>query len=171
MSAATSKMTAPLAARWAALNTRQQRLALGGGALLGIALFIALVWLPLERAQRRLLERLPAVHAQHAALQRDAEEVKRLRSLPATLATSGSSAARLPDVNGLRTLFPGAEVTALGSSRYRVSLADGRFGRWLDGVRGLNGQLVIAELTVSRAAPGSDALRIEAVLQPAKAGQ
>lgn len=164
-------MSAALAgviARWAALNTRQQRMVIGGSAVLALALLFALVWLPLQRAERRLAERLPTLQAQHAAMQRDAEEVKRLRSLPATLTASGNAGARLPDANALRTLFPGAEVTALGSGRYRVVLADGRFGRWLDGVRGLNGQLVIAELNVVRTT--GEALRIEAVLQPPKAG-
>lgn len=168
MSTALAGATTPLAARWAALNTRQQRMVIGGSALLAIALFFALVWLPLQRAERRLAERLPTLQAQHAAMQRDAEEVKRLRSLPATLTSPGNAGARAPDANALRTLFSGAEVTALGSGRYRIVVADGRFGRWLDGVRGLNGQLVIAELNVVRTT--GDALRVEAVLQPGKAG-
>lgn len=161
-------MRAAVLARWSALNPRQQRLAAGGGVLLAIALFSALVWLPLHRAQSRLIERLPTLQAQHAAMLRDAEEVKRLRSLPATLATSASTATRTPDANALRTVFSGAEVTALGNGRYRVLVTDGRFGRWLDGVRELNGRLVVAELNVVRGT--GDALRIEAILQPVKAG-
>lgn len=169
MTTPATSITAQLGARWAALDSRQQRLVQGGGALLVVVLFAALVWLPLERTHKQLAARLPALQTQHAAMQRDAEEVKRLRSLPATLTTPGS-AARAPDSNALRTLFPGAEVTALGSGRYRIVLADGRFGAWLDGVRALNGQLVVAELTATRDPANAAKLRIEATLQPAKAG-
>jgi type II secretory pathway component PulM len=157
-------ITAPLRTRWAALTAQQQRLILWAGALLALALFVAFVWLPLNRAKVSIAQRLPALHAQHAALQRDAEDVKRLKSLPPAAA---SAQGRVLDINQLRAVFTGADVAALGSGRYRVMVPDGRFGRWLDGVRALNGQLVVAELAVRR--EGS-ALRIEAVLQPPKAG-
>ena len=169
MTSPATSLTGQLGARWAALDGRQQRLVQVGGALLAVVLLVVFVWLPLERTHRQLAARLPALQAQHAAMQRDADEVKRLRSLPATLAPSGGTT-RAPDANALRTLFPGADVTALGSGRYRVQLADGRFGAWLDGVRALNGQLVVAELNATRDPANAAKLRIEAVLQPAKAG-
>jgi general secretion pathway protein M len=158
-------LAAPLRTRWTALAPRQQRLVLWGGLLLAVVLFVALVWLPLERAQRSLTARLPELRAQYVALQRDAEEVKRLKGLPP--AAAPNTPGRVPDINQLRTVFAGAEVVALGSGRYRVMLPDGRFGRWLDGVRALNGQLVVAEFNARREGA---ALRIEAVLQPPKAG-
>lgn len=157
--------TAPMVARWSALNDRQRRLAGIGSAALLLGLFVAFVWLPLDRAQRSLSDRLPALRAQHAILQRDAEDVRRLKALSPT-ATAAPN--RQPDANSLRTVFAGADVTAIGSGRYRVVLADGRFARWLDALRALNGQLVVAELSARR---DGDKLRIEAVLAPPKAGR
>ena len=165
MKAILASPLAPLTARWAALNDRQRGLAIWGGAAMLVALFIALVWLPLNRAQRSLNERLPTLRAQHDALERDAEEVRRLKALPAASTTVTS---RQLDANGLRAAFVGADVTAIGSGRYRIVMTDGRFARWLDSMRALNGQLVVAELSARR---DGEKLRIEAVLAPAKAGQ
>ncbi len=165
MKATLASHLAPLTARWSALNDRQRGIAMWSGVALLALLFIALVWLPLDRAQRSLNDRLPMLRAQHAALQRDAEEVRRLKTLPAP---STTAAGRQPDANSLRTVFAGAEVTAIGSGRYRIVMADGRFARWLDSVRALNGQLVVAELSARR---DGDKLRIEAVLLPPGPGR
>jgi len=158
MSAANS-----LRARWAALPARQQQLALVIGALVALVLIITLVWLPLERSRTAALQRLPMLQAELQRVQQNAEEVKRLKGLPPS-----QSSTRAPDLNNLRNIFPGADISALDGGRWRVTLADARFSRWLDGVRALNGQLVIADINVSRT---GDKLRLEAVLRPAGAAK
>lgn len=149
-----------LQARWAALPSRQQQLAVVISALVALVLIITLVWLPLERSRTALQQRIPVMQAELQRVQQDADEVKRLKGLPPSQA-----ATRALDVNTLRNLFPGADISALDGGRWRVTQADARFSRWLDGVRSLNGQFTIADINASRS---GDKLKLEAVLQPAR---
>ena len=53
------------------------------GAAIVIAVAVTFVWLPIERARTRLTAQLPALRASIATLEREADEVKRLRAMPA----------------------------------------------------------------------------------------
>ena len=106
-------------------------IAWGGGVAI-VAVLAALVWLPLERARTRLANELPALRASVAALERDAQEVQRLRAMPPV-----ATAAAVPlSALATNTALPGATVTVLDARRVRVSGADVGFTALLDWLRG-----------------------------------
>jgi type II secretory pathway component PulM len=77
MNAVLDKQLAPLRLRWNGLQPRQRVVSTAGAAVLAVALLIAFVWLPLERYRASLQKRVPELRASLAAMERDAEEVKR----------------------------------------------------------------------------------------------
>jgi general secretion pathway protein M len=95
-------------------------------AVVALVLLYALVWLPLERARTRLERELPALRASVDAMQRQADAVKRLRSMP----PSGNQQAA---VNALAASPPpGAQVTALDPKRVRLTASDAAFTTLLE---------------------------------------
>jgi len=71
-----------LAATWSRRSPNERRVLAAGALLVAAVLVLTLAWLPLERARTRLANDLPRLRAATAALQRDADEVKRLRAMP-----------------------------------------------------------------------------------------
>ena len=89
---------------WARRSPPERRALSIGGAIVAVALFWALAWLPLERTRGRLEVEVPRLRVQVAGLQRDADEVQRLRILPGAsdAAAAGSAAAALAAPAGAR---------------------------------------------------------------------
>jgi general secretion pathway protein M len=112
---------------WEARSRRDRVLIASAGAVLAVLLVIALVWLPMERHRARLSQDLPRLRASIAALQRDADEAKRLRSLPAITSAKGTPLSSLA-----ASTLPGAQVTVLDDRRVRVSGADVGYAALLD---------------------------------------
>lgn len=119
-------MRAP--AFWSARSPRERRVIAIAGGLLAALLFVAFVWLPLERSRTRLAVELPALRASIATLERQATAVKILRALRAASRAPASPLNALANTNPL----PGAQLTALDDRRVRVTGADVGFGALLD---------------------------------------
>ena len=113
--------------RWLQGRTeREVRMIYAAASIVVVLLLVALVWLPLERARTRLGAELPALRASVEVLQRQADEVKRLRALP-------PSANREAPVAALASAPPaGARVTALDAKRVRLAADDAAFAALLE---------------------------------------
>jgi type II secretory pathway component PulM len=168
MNAVLDKQLAPLRLRWNGLQPRQRVVFATGAAVLAVALLIAFVWLPLERYRASLQKRVPELRASLAAMERDAEEVKRMRTLPATL---NAPAPRALDAAQLRSAFTGAQVTALDGNRFRVQIAETSYAQWIDELRklgaGLGTGAVVDEATLAiPASAGKGRVSVDAVIGP-----
>ena len=109
--------------------SRQSLIALA--AVVAVVLVAAFAWLPLERSRARLAAQLPALRASVATLERDAEEAKRLRSLPAPAPRATEPLASLVTSAGGKTL-PGARITVLDGRRLALDGANVDFGALVD---------------------------------------
>ena len=94
----------------------------------GAVVLYAFAWLPLERARTRLAEEVPRLRASVALLEREAEAVARLKSMP----PRAVSQAPLSALAGSASPLPGASVAALDDRRVRVTGADIGFTALLD---------------------------------------
>ena len=121
-----------LAGAWTARSPAERRTLALAALVVALLLVVTLVWLPLERARTRLAAGMPAVRASIAALQRDADEVKRLRSLPPLAAQSQSPLAALATNGGG---LAGATMTVVDATHVRLSGADVGFGALLEWLR------------------------------------
>jgi general secretion pathway protein M len=150
-------------ALWDNRSPRERRVIAVAGALLVLLLAIALVWLPLERLRTRLANELPRLRASIAALQRDADEVKRLRSMPAIASGKAAPLSALA-ASGAREL-PGAQITILDDKHVRVSGADVGYAAlldWIAAVQAAHGLRV--ELAHVEALPAAGRVRAELTL-------
>lgn len=119
------------------------------GAVVFVALVAAFVWLPLERARARNAAQLPALHASIALLERQAEEAKRLRSMPA-IAQTAAPATNAPTL-------PGAQVNTLDARTLALAGADVSFGallEWIAAMQGAQGWRVESARIEALPAPG-----------------
>ena len=147
---------------WQARSLGERRAARIAAALLALLLVATLVWLPLERSRARLEAELPRLRASIAGLQRDADEVRRLRALPAAAPTTGAPLASLA-TNGGGLL--GAQMTVLDERRVRLTGADVSFGallEWLGNAQATHGMRVESARLDALTAPGR--VRAELVL-------
>lgn len=113
------------------------------GTLLVFALVVAL-WLQADRTRERLALELPQLRASIAALERDAEEVRRLRALPAAAAAATTPLAALATNAGG---VPGAQIVVIDERRVRLTGADIAFAtllEWLGNARATHGMRVEA---------------------------
>lgn len=115
-------MIAP--AFWRNRSARERRVLGWGGAITAALLFVALAWVPLARNHARLEREMPAVRASIEALQRQADEVRRLRTMPAVTVTAASQGGIPP--------LPGAQVTTPAPGRLRVVATDVAFNALID---------------------------------------
>jgi type II secretion system protein L len=147
---------------WQTRSPRERRNLRAAAVLLGLALVVAFVWLPLERSRARLAAELPRLRASIDGLQRDAGEVKRLRaSAPAAATPSAPLASLATNGGGL----PGAQFAVLDERRVRVSGADVGFGallEWLRNAQVTHGMRVESARLEALPAPGR--VRAELVL-------
>ncbi|HZZ94351.1 MAG TPA: type II secretion system protein M [Usitatibacter sp.] len=125
-------MNAP--AIWRSRSPRERRVLAWGGGLVAALLFVALAWLPLARTHARIEAELPQLRASLAALERQADEVKRLRGIP-VVASSATPAGSMP-------ALPGAQVSIPAPGRVHVVAGDVAFSAlldWLAAVQGAQG--------------------------------
>ena len=151
-----------LAQAWNTRNPGQQRLIRVAAALLALALVAAFVWLPLERSRARLASEAPRLRASIASLQRDADEVRRLRAMPPAAPGAGAPLATLATNGGG---LPGAQMTVVDERRVRLTGADVSFGallEWLGNARVTHGMRVESARLDALPAPGR--VRAELVL-------
>lgn len=106
-----------------------------------VALFIAYAWLPLERARTRLSTQLPELRVSLATLEREADEVRRLRARPPVAATTAEPLVSIATAAGGNPL-PGARISVLDGRTLVVSGSDVAFGallEWLASVQARQG--------------------------------
>jgi len=106
---------------------------------------LVLAWLQADRTRERLALELPALRASIAALERDAEEVRRLRAMPAAApATTTTPLAALATNGGG---VPGAQIVVIDERRVRLTGGDVAFAallEWLGNARATHGMRVEA---------------------------
>jgi len=120
------------------------------------ALVVAFVWLPLERTRSRLATQLPALRASIAALEAQADEAKRLRSMPPKATGVTDPLASLVTQGGGNAL-PGAQIAVLDGERVRVTASDVAFGallEWLAAAQSAQGLRVESAQIDALAMPG-----------------
>lgn len=121
-----------LAASWNARSPRE-RLVLGAVLALAAALVaVAFVWLPLERSRARLAVEVPRLAAATAAMEAQAAEVARVRTLPAATPGTAAPLASLVASGALGRALPGAELALADERRLRLKGADLAFGSLLE---------------------------------------
>lgn len=118
-----------LARAWHARTDGERRAIAIVGAVVAVAIVLAFAWLPLERSRSRDAAALPALRAQLAAMERDAAEVKRLKSLPARKAPASSLAA-LAASNPVA----GTQLAAIDEKRMRLSSGDVGYAALVEGL-------------------------------------
>jgi general secretion pathway protein M len=134
----------------------------GVGALL---LIVAFVWLPLERSRARTAAELPRLRASIDALERDANEVRRLRAIPAAGVQSGSRTAPLASLATNAGGVSGAQITVLDERRARLAGDDVSFAsvlEWIRNAQASHGMRVESAKVQALPAPGR--VRAEIVL-------
>lgn len=115
-------MNAP--AWWRNRPSHERRVLAVGAGVVAALLFVGLVWLPVARTHARLEQELPALRASLETLSRQAQEVQRLRAVPAAQA-SGAAAGSLPTLAG-------AQVSIPAPGRVRLAAGDVAFSALLD---------------------------------------
>jgi general secretion pathway protein M len=151
-----------LATAWIRRSANERRVLALGAVGVAVILVVALVWLPLERARARLANDLPRLRAATAALARDAEEVKRLRAMPAAAPATHSPLASLATNGGG---LAGAQFSVLDERRVRVTGADVSFAallEWLRNAQATHG--VRVESARLEALPATGRVRAELLL-------
>jgi general secretion pathway protein M len=121
-----------LAHLWRSRSERERSVLGAGLVVLVVMLVVALVWLPLERTRVRLASELPALRASVSALERDAEEVRRVRALPPTVPANPAPLAPLIAANAWARDLPGVLVTVPDEKHVRLAGADLSFTALLD---------------------------------------
>lgn len=113
---------------WQSRSERERRVVLICAALLAILLVFALVWLPLERTRTRLELAMPQLRASIEELKREADEVKRLKSIAPTVTGNPTPLVALATQNTLT----GAQVSVPDDKHVHVIANDVGFTRLLD---------------------------------------
>ena len=117
---------------WRARPERERSFLAAGALVLGVMLYVALVWLPLERMRARLEGQLPELRASIAALERDAAEVKKLRATPSSIPQNRMPLASLMGANAWAKQLPGVQVTVPDDRHVRLAGDDIPFTALLD---------------------------------------
>jgi general secretion pathway protein M len=117
---------------WRSRPERERSFLAAGALMVGVMLYVALVWLPLERTRVRLAADLPMLRASITALERDAAEVKRLRATPSAIPRNQMRLASLMSMNAWAKQLPGVQVTVPDESHVRLAGDDMAFSALLD---------------------------------------
>lgn len=150
---------------WRARAPRE-RLVLAGAALLVPALGFAYGWLPMQREVAQLRQALPQLREQARQVEQDAEEVARLKKLPAVRQAKDNLASAIEQralASGLRERIE--SITPQGAGKVKVVLPQVAFDHWI----ALLGELqashgVRVESTRIQAADEAGMVSVEAVL-------
>ena len=121
-----------LAGLWRSRSARERRIVGAGLAVLAVILVVALVWVPLERTRARLAEEVPVLRASVSALERDADEVRRVRALPPAIRANPAPLAPLMAANAWARELPGVQLTVPDEKHVRLAGADIAFTALLD---------------------------------------
>lgn len=121
-----------LADLWRSRMPRERSLVTAGLAVLAAMLVVALVWIPLERTRVRLAAQLPELRASLVALERDAQEVRRVRALPPTIPANPSPLAPLIAANAWARDLPGVQLSVPDEKHVHLAGADVSFSALLD---------------------------------------
>lgn len=121
-----------LSGLWRSRSVRERGIVRAGLVVLAVMLVVALVWLPLERTRARLATEMPALRASVSALERDAEEVTRVRALPPTVAANPAPLAPLIAASAWARELPGVQITVPDEKHVRLAGADIPFTALLD---------------------------------------
>ena len=114
------------------MSPRERSLLSAGAVVIGVMLVVAFVWLPLERLRVRLAQELPLLRASVESLQRDAEEVKRVRALPATMPGNPPPLAGVIASNAWGRELPGVQLSVPDDRHVKLVGEDVSFGALLD---------------------------------------
>jgi type II secretory pathway component PulM len=128
---------------WNERSAAERKVMAGIGGLVAVILVAAFVWLPLERARTRLATSVPQMRASIASLQRDADEVKRLRSMPVVAPANATSLTALV----ANSPVPGAQLALVDAKHVRLTGADVSFAallEWLASAQAAHGLRVEA---------------------------
>ena len=117
---------------WRARPERERSFLAAGALVIGVMLYVALVWLPLERMRVRLAADLPELRASIVALERDAAEVKRLRAMPSSIPATPAPLAPLMRANTWARELPGVQLTVPDERHVKISGSDIAFTSLLD---------------------------------------
>ena len=117
---------------WHARSARERSAVTAGVVVLSLMLLVTLVWLPLERVRLRLAAELPGLRASVVALQRDADEAKRLRALPPTIPANPAPLAPLIAANAWARELPGVQLSVPDEKHVRLAGEDVGFTALLD---------------------------------------
>lgn len=116
---------------WRERSAAERRILVLVALVAGVAALAAFVWLPLERKHARLASELPGLRASVATLERQADEVRRLRALPARSAAPAEPLASLVTAAG-GTSLPGAQFSVLDGRTLAITASDVAFGALLE---------------------------------------
>ncbi len=148
-------------AAWGERSPRE-RVVLGWIAALAMsALLVAFVWLPLERQRARLAGEMPRLRDSVATLEREADNVRKLRAMPVRAGTATPVGA----LAGTPTTLAGAQVAPLDERRIRLTGADVGFTAlldWIGSVQASHGLRV--ESARLEALPIAGRVRVELVM-------
>lgn len=147
---------------WRERRPGERRAVTLAAGLLALFLVVTLGWLPLERSRARLAGEMPTLRASVSSLQRDADEVKRLRALPPAAPATGAPLASLATNSGG---LAGTQMTVIDARRVRLTGADVGFGallEWLANAQATHGMRV--ESARLDALPAAGRVRAELVL-------
>lgn len=123
-----------LVEHWRARPEGERRMLGTLAALAALILFAALVWLPMERARARLASDIPHLAAALSTMERQAQEVTRVRSLPTTTPATAAPLASLVSSGALTRTIAGAQATIADERRVRVVVADAPYGALLESI-------------------------------------
>ena len=135
------------AGAWRDRSPRERAILGAAAAIAALALVAAFVWLPLERERARLHKEVPALRASVGALERQADEVRRLRAIPAAAPAKGEPLVSVLTAGGGRPPLPGAQVTVPDGKTLVVQATDVAFGgllEWLATMQATQGLRVSA---------------------------
>jgi general secretion pathway protein M len=154
-----------LAILWRSRSARERSIVRAGLVVLAVVLVVALVWLPLERTRARLAAEAPLLRASVSALERDAEEVRRVRALPPATPANPAPLASLMAANAWARELPGVQLTVPDEKHVRLAGADIPFTAlldWLTNAQAAHGLSVESARIDALPAPGR--VRAELVL-------
>lgn len=151
---------------WRSRAPRERLVLAGGSALLVLALLYAYVWLPMQREVAQLRQALPQLREQARQVEQDAEEVARLKKLPAVSQAKDNLASVIEQralASGLRERIE--SITPQGAGKVKVVLPQVAFDHWIALLGELQAsQGVRVESTRIQAADEAGMVSVEAVL-------
>ena len=142
---------------WQLRTASERRTLAVVGVVAVLALLAAFVWLPLERARARLDAELPRLRASIDALERDANEVKRLRAMPPAAAQSVQRTSPLASLATNGGGVAGAQITVIDERRARLAGDDVSFAsilEWIRNAQSSHGMRVESARVEALPAPG-----------------